>query len=49
MFLLNKYVFYFTSEVDNNYISFVAIKDKFNKKTFEFSFHFLQISHNLLR
>ena len=38
-----KYVFYFTSE----------IKDIFNKKkkkkTFEFSFYYLQISHNLLR
>ena len=34
-----KYVFYFTSEVDNIYISWVhftrEIKDIFNKKTFE--------------
>ena len=46
-----KYVFYFTSEVDNIIIVHFTseIKDIFNKKTFESSFYYLQIFHNLLR
>ena len=45
-----KYVFYFMNEVDNIYISWVIIivhfsseiKDIFNKKTFGFSFYYIQ-------
>ena len=42
------YLYFMSGEATNEHFT-SEIKDTFNKKTFEFSFYYLQISNNLLR